>query len=316
MEDAELVRALVRLASSVACRLSRCRASGSLLLCRWYCVRWRVAWSTDRCVRCDGGDRHAGLRGGARHRALVRSGRHCTILTRRVRVRTGETTFRRRRSTLRSRTRARCSTLRCERSATLSSRRSRSSSRLLPMRAVNAQCAGSRRVWADAVLTCRWAARVPLAPLRSKANLRVSHDTETPMRLFESIDADGNGFIESPSQLACDPFLARDAHREWFLQRDNIEVRHYLFVYYDIDSDGRVDAHDFVEAFRERSAALVRVREQFRRLQRQQDAHDECVAVLSLFVVRCVARAAPRWRHDCLPPSISIAPERSTSKNF
>lgn len=135
---------------------------------------------------------------------------------------------------------------------------------LANMRLVNAQCAGSRRAWADAVLTCRWAARVPLAPLHSKANLRVSHDTETPMRLFESIDADGNGFIESPSQLACDPFLVRDAHREWFQQRENIEVRHYLFVYYDIDSDGRVDADDFVEAFRERSAALVRVREQFR----------------------------------------------------
>jgi hypothetical protein len=129
---------------------------------------------------------------------------------------------------------------------------------------VNAQCAGPRRAWADAVLTCAWAARLPLAPPpRSKPRPLAAHDVATPTRLFEALDADGNGFLESPSQLACDPFLARDMHREWFLQRDNAELRHYLFVYYDINSDGRVDAHDFVEAFRERAAALPRVREQF-----------------------------------------------------
>jgi hypothetical protein len=134
---------------------------------------------------------------------------------------------------------------------------------LAQLRQVNAQCAGPRRAWADAVLTCAWAARFPLAPPRSKPNLLVSHDAATPTRIFETLDADGNGFLESPSQLACDPFLARDAHRDWFLQRDNAELRHYLFVYYDINSDGRVDARDFVEAFRERTTALARVRQQF-----------------------------------------------------
>jgi len=119
---------------------------------------------------------------------------------------------------------------------------------------VNAQC-GNRQAWVDAMLNCRGRG--------SDSAAAMAGDSEAA-RLFDSIDTDGNGFIESPSQLRVDPFLRHDNARFFFDHADNVALRRHVFAFYDVGGAGLVSKTDFCVAFQERARARERVSAQFR----------------------------------------------------
>jgi hypothetical protein len=120
---------------------------------------------------------------------------------------------------------------------------------------INAQC-GKRKTWVDAMLNCRG---------RSSDSAAAAAGDSEAARLFDSIDTDGNGFIESPSQLrAVDPFLRHDSARFFFDHADNVALRRHVFAFFDVGGIGLISKTDFCFALQERLRARERVSAQFR----------------------------------------------------